>query len=270
MAWHVPWLCEANYIDAQAMIATRRLAAPRRLPHRRRAGLRLGGLGTVAPDRRRRRARRARRPDARPLPHPGGVDAQHDEPRRRPHDRHLTRRCIPVCRGRSASSRTRSTHRSRSSRPPLRCPSMSSASELIARRELLWNLTLRELRGRYKRSMLGWGWSLLNPIAFMLVYTFAFSLILRATPQPGDPSGLSSYAFFLLCGLLPWSFFNVSVTMRWTASSATARSSARWPSRANTWSSRPSWPACSRWRSSSPCCRWRSASPATSWSSGSR
>jgi ABC-type polysaccharide/polyol phosphate export permease len=89
---------------------------------------------------------------------------------------------------------------------------MSSASELFARRELLWNLTLRELRARYKRSVLGWGWSLLNPIAFMLVYTFAFSVILDADPLPGDPSGLSSYAFFLLCGLLPWSFFNVSVS----------------------------------------------------------
>jgi ABC-type polysaccharide/polyol phosphate export permease len=89
---------------------------------------------------------------------------------------------------------------------------MSSASELIARRELLWNLTLRELRGRYKRSLLGWGWSLLNPIAFMIVYTFAFSIVLDANPAPGDPSGLSSYAFFLLCGLLPWTFFNVSVT----------------------------------------------------------
>ena len=89
---------------------------------------------------------------------------------------------------------------------------MSSASELIARRELLWNLTLRELRGRYKRSLLGWGWSLLNPIAFMLVYTFAFSVILDASPAPGDPSGLSSYAFYLLCGLLPWTFFNVSVS----------------------------------------------------------
>lgn len=89
---------------------------------------------------------------------------------------------------------------------------MSSASELIARRELLWNLTLRELRGRYKRSILGWGWSLLNPIAFMLIYTFAFSLVLSADPQPGDPSGLKSYAFSLLCGLLPWTFFNVSVT----------------------------------------------------------
>ena len=89
---------------------------------------------------------------------------------------------------------------------------MSSATELIARRELLWNLTLRELRGRYKRSVLGWGWSLLNPIAFMLVYTFAFSVVLKATPPDGDPSGLSSYAFFLLCGLLPWGFFSVAVS----------------------------------------------------------
>lgn len=89
---------------------------------------------------------------------------------------------------------------------------MSSASALIARRELLWNLTLRELRGRYKRSLLGWGWSLLNPIAFMLVYTFAFSLILQAKPLSGNPSGLRSYAFFLLSGLLPWTFFSIAVT----------------------------------------------------------
>jgi ABC-2 type transport system permease protein len=89
---------------------------------------------------------------------------------------------------------------------------VSSARELIARRELLWNLTLRELRGRYKRSLLGWGWSLLNPIAYMLIYTFAFSVILKAEPLPGDPSGLQSYAVYLLCGLLPWTFFLVSVS----------------------------------------------------------
>lgn len=89
---------------------------------------------------------------------------------------------------------------------------MSSARELFARRELLWNLTMRELRGRYKRSILGWGWSLLNPIAFMLIYSFAFSLVLRATPDAGDPSGLTSYALFLMCGLLPWTFFSVAVS----------------------------------------------------------
>ena len=94
---------------------------------------------------------------------------------------------------------------------------MSSASELFARRELLWNLTLRELRGRYKRSVLGWGWSLLNPLAFMLIYSFAFSLVLRAVPPAGDPSGLGSYAFFLMCGLLPWTFFSVAVSTAMTS-----------------------------------------------------
>ncbi|MDJ0768342.1 MAG: ABC transporter permease [Ilumatobacter sp.] len=94
---------------------------------------------------------------------------------------------------------------------------MSSAGALVARRELLWNLTLRELRGRYKRSLLGWGWSLLNPIAFMLIYTFAFSIILDASPGKGDPSGLDSYAFWLLCGLVPWTFFNVSVSTAMTS-----------------------------------------------------
>lgn len=95
---------------------------------------------------------------------------------------------------------------------PVTSRAVSSASELFARRELLWNLTLRELRGRYKRSILGWGWSLLNPIAFMLIYSFAFGLVLKADPPEGDPSGLDSYAFYLLCALLPWTFFNVSVT----------------------------------------------------------
>jgi ABC-type polysaccharide/polyol phosphate export permease len=94
---------------------------------------------------------------------------------------------------------------------------MSSASELFARRELLWNFTLRELRGRYKRSILGWGWSLLNPLAFMLIYSFAFSLVLRAVPPAGDPSGLSSYAFFLMCGLLPWTFFSIAVSTSMTS-----------------------------------------------------
>lgn len=89
---------------------------------------------------------------------------------------------------------------------------MSSATELIARRELLWNLTLREMRARYKRSVLGWTWSMLNPLATMLIYTFVFGVVFDTQPPKGDPSGLQSYAAFLLSALLAWSFFNVSVT----------------------------------------------------------
>ena len=79
-------------------------------------------------------------------------------------------------------------------------------SELTMQRELLANLTLRELRGKYKRSALGWAWSLLNPLASMLVYTIVFAVILKIDVKPGDPSGLDVFALFLLCGLLPWTF----------------------------------------------------------------
>jgi ABC-type polysaccharide/polyol phosphate export permease len=55
-------------------------------------------------------------------------------------------------------------------------------AELAASRELLANLTLRELRGKYKRTALGWGWSLLNPLAMMAVYSLVFSVLLAIEP----------------------------------------------------------------------------------------
>ena len=81
---------------------------------------------------------------------------------------------------------------------------MAQLAELSASRELMVNLTLRELRGKYKRSLLGWSWSLLNPLATMLMFTVVFQVFLGVTPPPGKPSGLHGFAFFLLCGLLPW------------------------------------------------------------------
>jgi ABC-2 type transport system permease protein len=87
-----------------------------------------------------------------------------------------------------------------------------SRSELLMQRELLTNLTLRELRGKYKRSILGWAWSLLNPLASMLIYTMVFAVILRIKVDPGDPSGLHVFALFLLCGLLPWNFLANSIS----------------------------------------------------------
>jgi ABC-2 type transport system permease protein len=88
---------------------------------------------------------------------------------------------------------------------------MTRLAELGGSRELLGNLTLRELRGRYKRSVLGWGWSLLNPLTAIAVYWLVFGVFLDITPPTGDPSGLSSYALFLVCGLLPWNFFQSAV-----------------------------------------------------------
>jgi ABC-type polysaccharide/polyol phosphate export permease len=83
---------------------------------------------------------------------------------------------------------------------------VSSLTEVAASRELLWNLTLRELRGKYKRSALGWTWSLVNPLVTMAIFTVVFGVFLKASPDRGDPSGLDVFALWLLCALLPWNF----------------------------------------------------------------
>ena len=71
-------------------------------------------------------------------------------------------------------------------------------------RELIWALALKELKIRYKRSVLGFLWALLNPALLMLVLTFVFShIMIIAKPH---------YAVFLLSVLLPWTFFAQSLS----------------------------------------------------------
>jgi ABC-type polysaccharide/polyol phosphate export permease len=83
---------------------------------------------------------------------------------------------------------------------------MATLTELSNARELMVNLTLRELRGKYKRSVLGWAWSLFNPLVTMAIFTVVFRVFLKVDVPPGEPSGMNVFAFFLLCGLLPWNF----------------------------------------------------------------
>lgn len=84
---------------------------------------------------------------------------------------------------------------------------MQYLKELFATRELLANLTMREVKGQYRRTVLGQLWSVINPIATMLVYTVVFALIFNARPRPGDPSGLDIYPLWLMSGLLAWTYF---------------------------------------------------------------
>lgn len=84
---------------------------------------------------------------------------------------------------------------------------MTAVVRVFQARELLWNLTLRELRTKYRRSLLGWAWSMLNPLATVAIYTFVFGVLFQSSAPPGDPSGLEGFAYFLLCALLPWNFF---------------------------------------------------------------
>ncbi len=88
---------------------------------------------------------------------------------------------------------------------------MTTVAQLRGSRELLSNLTMREVRGKYKRTALGQLWSLINPLAMMLIYTVVFGQVLRIKVGPGDPSGLHVFALWLLCALLPWNFVNSAV-----------------------------------------------------------
>ncbi|WP_300047489.1 ABC transporter permease [Trueperella sp.] len=85
---------------------------------------------------------------------------------------------------------------------------MTILEEIRGSKELLRNLTLREIKGKYKRTALGQLWSLANPIALMIVYSFVFAIVIRVNVPPGSPSGLDLFVIWLMCGLLPWTFFS--------------------------------------------------------------
>ena len=70
-------------------------------------------------------------------------------------------------------------------------------------RDLLYNLVVRDLKVRYKNSVLGILWSLLNPLLMMLIFTFVFTVM--------QPSGIPNFYVFILTGLLPWNFFSGAV-----------------------------------------------------------
>jgi ABC-2 type transport system permease protein len=89
---------------------------------------------------------------------------------------------------------------------------MSQVREYVERRELLTNLVLRELRSRYKRSTLGWTWSLLNPLSSVLIYWAVFGVFLKVVPPVGHPSGQQNFVLFLICALIPWNYFSNGVT----------------------------------------------------------
>lgn len=92
---------------------------------------------------------------------------------------------------------------------------MTTLAEYSASRELLGNLTQRELRGKYKRSALGWAWSLINPLALAAIFTFVFGVVFQGRLEAvgnSNLSGITAYPLFLLSGLLPWAFLSNGIS----------------------------------------------------------
>ncbi|HXD33563.1 MAG TPA: ABC transporter permease [Pyrinomonadaceae bacterium] len=73
-------------------------------------------------------------------------------------------------------------------------------------RDLLYTLSLHRVKVRYKQSVLGILWALLQPLSMMLIFTFIFSIIARISPE-----GAPSYAIFVYAALLPWNYFSSGV-----------------------------------------------------------
>ncbi|MGE3842027.1 MAG: ABC transporter permease [Vicinamibacterales bacterium] len=75
-------------------------------------------------------------------------------------------------------------------------------------RGLVQSLVARELKARYRGSVLGFFWSFINPLLLLLIYSFVFSVVLPGT----RPSTLEPYALFMFCGILPWTWFSSSLS----------------------------------------------------------
>ena len=104
-----------------------------------------------------------------------------------------------------------------------RWPLLAPGGSLVRHRALLVTFTVRELKGRYRGSVLGFFWSLLQPLLLLLVYSFVFGHIFQPRVAGAEP-----YPLFLVSGLFPWIWFSTSLTegaMSLTANSGLIRRS---------------------------------------------
>jgi lipopolysaccharide transport system permease protein len=93
----------------------------------------------------------------------------------------------------------------------IRAPSLTfkglvgDLSKLVQYRDLLYTLSVHRIKVRYKQSVLGVAWAILQPLSLMLIYTLIFSLIVRM------PTGGTPYAVFAYAALLPWTYFSTAL-----------------------------------------------------------
>lgn len=85
----------------------------------------------------------------------------------------------------------------------LRGEKMKTIIELYNYREMLYNLVKKDLRTRYKGSVLGFLWTFVNPLLQLIVYSAVFSIIMRVN--------VDNYSIYLFVALIPWLFFATSI-----------------------------------------------------------
>ena len=82
---------------------------------------------------------------------------------------------------------------------------LENLRQLPRYRGLIQSLVSRELKARYRGSVLGFFWSFANPLLLLLVYTFVFAYVMP------PPAGIKNYALFFFTGILPWTWFSASL-----------------------------------------------------------
>ena len=83
---------------------------------------------------------------------------------------------------------------------------LKNLTNLLKYRQLIQAMVARELKARYRGSVLGFFWSFINPLLLLLIYSFVFSIVL-----PNRAPGLEPYSLFMFCGILPWTWFSSSL-----------------------------------------------------------
>jgi lipopolysaccharide transport system permease protein len=83
---------------------------------------------------------------------------------------------------------------------------LRNLSNLFRYRGLIQSLVARELKARYRGSVLGFFWSFVNPLLLLLIYSFVFTTVL-----PNETKGIQPYQLFMFCGILPWTWFSSSL-----------------------------------------------------------
>jgi ABC-type polysaccharide/polyol phosphate export permease len=83
---------------------------------------------------------------------------------------------------------------------------LHNLAQLFRYRGLIQTLVVRDLKARYRGSVLGFFWSFINPLLFLLVYSFVFTFL----PTSQDPR-VMPYSLFMFCGILPWTWFSTSL-----------------------------------------------------------
>jgi lipopolysaccharide transport system permease protein len=80
-------------------------------------------------------------------------------------------------------------------------------TSLWQNRELIWQLTRREVAGRYRGSFIGLIWSFLNPVLMLIVYTFVFSFVFKSRWGVGNQESRADFAIILFVGMIVFGIF---------------------------------------------------------------